>query len=317
MVLLLYGADTFRLHLKTDKIKNKFLAKDKSGLNLKIFDGDDINFSELQQSLTAMPFLASNRLVIVKNLLLSKKNKQIEERLGELIADEKIPASTVLLLVEEGEPDKRKALFKKLARPKLAEKFDLLTGSKLEAWISKRVEEKNGKIDRAASARLASYVGSDLWQMENEIDKLLAHSDGKPIESGAVEKMVRAKLDENIFNFTDALGRKDSKQALRLLHHQLESGAHYLYLLTMIVYQFRNLLIVKDLADRKKGQYQIAKEGGLHPFVVQKTLRSAEKFTPAELKKIYRQLLELDSQLKSTSVDPVVLLDEFVAKVCL
>ncbi len=284
-------------------------------MNLTVLDGKEASFEEIKKDTVTMPFIGKNRLVIVENILSANRGENLLKALLDFIKDKKIPDSTVFIFFEEGEPDKRKKLFKELAKPKKSEKFDLLEGSQLNSWIEKRVKELNGKIDRDAVNKLSAFVGSDLWQMDNEISKLLSFGDDK-ITSENVEKMVRAKLDTNIFNFTDAVGKKDKKTALKLLHDQLDSGAHQLYLLKMMTFQFRNLLIVKDLSEQSSNQYAIAKEGGMHPFVVQKTLPQVRQFEMEKLKKIYQELLNLEIAFKTSKADPVVLLDKFVVEVC-
>lgn len=315
MILLLYGEDTFRSRQKLNQIKDKFKKSDPSGMNLTVLDGKKASFEGIKKDVSTAPFIGKNRLVIVENILSANRGENLQKALLSFIEDKKIPDSTVLIFFEGGEPDKRKKLFKELNKPKKSEKFDLLEGSQLNSWIEKRVKELSGKIDRDAVIKLSAFVGSDLWQMDNEISKLLAYGDGKII-SDNVEKLVRARLDTNIFNFTDAIGKKDKKTALKLLHDQLDSGAHQLYLLKMMTFQFRNLLIVKDLSAQNSNQYAIAKEGEMHPFVVQKTLPQVRQFEMEKLKQIYQELLNLEIAFKTSKADPVVLLDKFVVEVC-
>jgi DNA polymerase III delta subunit len=56
--------------------------------------------------------------------------------------------------------------------------------------------------------------------------------------------------------------------------------------------------MVKDLLSRKLATKDIAKKSGLHPFVVQKTSQSANKFNLDELKRLYTKLLEIDISTK-------------------
>lgn len=219
---------------------------------------------------------------------------------------------------EGDSPDQRKKLFKLLKKPKTSQEFRLLSEYSLSRWIEQEIKDRGGKIERRALEKLAAYVENDLWQMSNEIDKLISYkgANDEPITSKDVELLVRAKLDTNIFNMIDAIGEKNKKRALKLLHDQIESGAHQLYLLTMITYQFRNLLIVKDLINQNLNQYQIQRETKIHPYVVQKTFCQARNFSLDELKKIYQKLLDCDAALKTSRIEPDLALDLLVAKLC-
>lgn len=314
MIIFLYGEDSYRSRQKLNQIKDKFKKADPSNINLTILDGEKIGFSNIKKAVQAVPFLAKKRLIIIENLL-AKKNKTLQEELVNYIKEKKIPETTVIVFWERNSPDERTKLFKLLKKQR-AQEFRLLSGYALSKWIEQEVKERGGKIERDALDKLAAYVGNDLWQMSNEIDKLITYKNKKSITPEDVELLVKAKLDTNIFNMIDAIGDKNKKRALKLLHDQIESGEHELYLLTMITYQFRNLLIVKDLIEQGMNQYQIQREIRMHPFVVQKTFSQARNFSLDGLKKIYQKLLDTDIALKTSKIEPALALDLLVAKLC-
>ena len=207
-------------------------------------------------------------------------------------------------------PDQRTALFKNLK--KNADKFwqfSKLKTYELERWIREKVTKNGGKIDSKAVQLLASYVGSNLWQMYNEIEKLILYKDKEIIISTDIELLVKAKLDDNIFNMIDALGYKDIKKATEKFEDLLESGEPEVYILTMIIYQFRNILIVKDLMERGDKQQEIGQKVRMHPFVLQKTLVQAKNFSLSRLKEIYQKLIDTDFALKTGQAEPKITLN--------
>jgi len=317
MIIFLYGEDSYRSRQKLNQIKEKFKKSDPSNINLTVLDGEKAGSEDIKKAVQAVPFLAKKRLVIVENLLTKNKSKTLPDELINYIK-KKIPETTVIVFWEEGSPDERTKLFKLFKKPQKAQEFKLLSGYSLSKWIEQEVKKRGGKIERNALDKLAAYVDNDLWQMSNEVDKLISYKGAKnePITTDDVELLVKAKLDTNIFNMIDAIGQKNKKRALKLLHDQIESGAHELYLLTMITYQFRNLLIIKDLIEQGKNQYQIQRETKMHPFVVQKTFSQARNFSLNELKKIYQKLLDTDVALKTSKIEPNLALDLLVTKLC-
>ena len=104
---------------------------------------------------------------------------------------------------------------------------------------------------------LAEYVGNDLFALENEINKLVGYAHGQTITTHHVDIMVHAQFDTLIFHFTDALCSGNARKAYKLLADQLESGAHELYVLTMLSRQFRIMLLLKAYArDRSANKTQ-------------------------------------------------------------
>ncbi len=324
MILFLYGEDTYRSHKKIKGIKKKYLNSDQAGTNICILYANEVDFDKIAKAVETMPFLANKRLVIIKDLLNSNKQK-LQEEVAEYLHS--IPETTVLIFWEKGGVKKKGKLFKELRKISRAQEFELLVGIKLNNWIEQEVKKLGGKIEKEAVARLASYVGSDLWQMANEISKLVSYkvqgtndkgqrSSNSIICVSDVELLVKAKLNTNIFEMVDALGEKDTKKTTELVDDLLTSGETEGYLLSMITYQFRNLLIVKDLTEKKLNKFQIAKQTNIHPYVVSKTIPQSKNFTEGELEEIYSKLLYADKAIKTGKLQPRLALDLLVAELC-
>ncbi|MCX6720019.1 MAG: hypothetical protein NTV36_02835, partial [Candidatus Staskawiczbacteria bacterium] len=120
-----------------------------------------------------------------------------------------------------------------------------------------------------------------------------------------VALLVKPNIENDIFKTIDALASKNKKLALSLLHKHLDNGDNSLYLLSMIAYQFRNLLIIKENP----------RNSGLHPFVVQKSLYLCNQFTIEQLKKIYRKIFQVDLDIKTGKVEPELALDLLLAEI--
>ena len=127
------------------------------------------------------------------------------------------------------------------------------------------------------------------------------------------------KVDDNIFNLADAIVGGQGKDVFEMMREQYDQGKDVLYLFAMILRQFRILLQIRDFFERDDNPQsdRIAKELGLHPFVVKKALPLAKRYSMKELQKIYSDLLDLDAKIKTGRGDQSVLLDVFVARLCL
>ncbi|MGB9680898.1 MAG: DNA polymerase III subunit delta, partial [Minisyncoccia bacterium] len=114
----------------------------------------------------------------------------------------------------------------------------------------------------------------------------------------------------------DAIGEKNKKRALKLLSDQIKLGLPWGELFGMIVRQYRILLQIKDIIGQQKNAdyIQVAKKLNLHPFVVKKATKQARNYSLLELKQIYQQLLEIDTKIKTTPVEPEVLTDLLIIK---
>jgi len=313
VLIFLYGPDTYRSRQKLNEIIEKYKAKHKTGLNFKRLDFNEKDLNELKNIASSSSMFKEKKMIILENVF-ERKTEQLKEiveyaKKKNFEKDEE----TAVVFYEKGDPDKRTELYKFLVKnPNISQEFKPLENIKLESWIKKETEQKGGKIDTQTIRKLAASVGGDLWQMSQEIDKLVLFADKAVIGEKEIDLLVKAKIETNIFNTIDALAQRNKKLALRLLHQHLEEGENEVYLLTMFAYQFRNLLIVKSLEEKGVPYYELAKRTKLHPFVIKKTWAQMKNFSLSELKKIYSKLLELDIAIKTGRIEPKTALDILV-----
>ena len=309
MVIFIYGEDTYRSRQKLNEIVEHYKKVHKSGLNLIQIDAKKTAFRDFIDILKITPMFAETKLIILKNIF-SNANFQ-EEFLKEAMGLIKI--KDIIIVFEEDNLDKRNKLFQFLKKEAKSQEFKPIEGQKLKNWVTKEFEKYKAKIESQAIDKLIECIGNDLWRMNNEIIKLVNFKKNKKIEPTDITLLVKPNIETDIFKTIDALGQKDKKQAIKLLQKHLEKGDSPIYLLSMINYQFRNLLIVKDLIERKNTFNSIAKKSGLHPFVAKKSYFLSQKFSFLELKKIYQKIFEVDLDIKTGKIEPETALELLVA----
>lgn len=147
------------------------------------------------------------------------------------------------------------------------------------------------------SADLVFWIPDQL-KSSNKLFKLIK-------ELGGQIRHFKPTLPKHVFGFLDALGYKNKQKSFLELHRLLDQGESPIYLLTMIVWQVRNLLKVK-----------LSFDGGpkpkMNPFVLRKTKSQAKNFEEKELVRVFKNLLDAEIKLKTTQLDPVLVLDRVV-----
>ena len=306
MLIFLYGQDTYRSRQKLNEIINHYKKIHKSGLNLKYFDGKNLSFQDFKDEIRSVSMFAEKKLAVLKNTFLNKNFKENFLRDSKEFAESK----DIVLFYEEEEFSGDK-LFKFLKKYAKSQEFKPLQSQKLKNWVKKGFDDYGIEIREEALEKLINFVGSDLWQMANEIKKLVSYKLKCPnpeISQRDIELLVKPKIENDIFKTIDAIASKNKKQAIELIHKHLEKGDTPLYLLSMINFQFRNLLIVKS----SRFGYEKLK---MHPYVIQKSTQQARKFNFEELKKIYQKIFQVDLSIKTGKVEPETALDLFIAEI--
>ncbi len=317
MLIFVYGEDSFRAQEKVQVMKDTFALKfDSSGMNLAEF-ASNVSYGEAMQSIKSPPFLGEKRMVVIKDLLCGLKAdglKQWQEGLSS------VPDSTIVILWESMEPGKleKNKLFKAFKNEAKVHTypFPVLIGSELSKWVTTRAQELGASFDRAALTSLVERVGSDLWQMNNEVLKLVAYAGGEIITREMVDSMVRASFEDQIFQLVDAVAQKKTTEAIRLLDEERMSGASDHYIFSMLLRQVRILLGVRSMIDTnpRVGKQEVASALKLHPFVAQKSLGQAKQFKLDDLNNTFDLLFALDHGSKTGKVDVEMAVDLVVAR---
>jgi len=313
MIYFIYGEDSYRSKRKLEEIVLGYKEKHKSGLSLVYIDAGKKQFKDFYSELKITSMFAEKKLIVLQNVFSAQGGPTSgweEEFLENIKNLEEV--KDIIIVYENCVPDKRTKFFKALAKSTKSQDFSFLQPADLRKWAAIEFEKTKTKIKPDALDLLVNFVGSDLWQMANEINKLSNYKKNSIIEKADVELLVKPNEENEIFKTIEAVASKNKKLALSLFHKYFDDGEAPLYLLSMIAYQFRTLLIIKDLQDKKEPYGLIAKKSGLHPFVVQKSYYLCNQFTLEQLKKIYRKIFEIDLDIKTGKIEAETALDLFV-----
>ncbi len=312
MIILLYGEDIFRSQQKEKEIIAKYQAKNKTGLNLTYFKEGQLDFEEFQKTAESASMFAEKKLIILENAL---EDDNFKENFFAYARRNKLKDSQDVIIVMHERKKIGVASYK--TKVNMLEEFKFLNNLELARWIKEKVKKEKAKITPEAVNKLIVFVGNNLWQMNNELDKLINYAADRDfqIEAADIDLLVQTRTDLNIFKTLDALAQRDKKNAFNFLHKHLAEGAKTLYLFSMFIYQLRTLIIIKDLIEKGVPFYSLAKESGLHPFVIKKSWSVLQGFSLNQLKRIYQRLLEIEIDIKKGRLDETTALDLLIAEI--
>lgn len=314
-----HGPDEFSCRAQVQALRKHMGDPSIAELNTVVFDGQQVGAADVLAAASATPFLGDKRLVIVEGMLgwLTRRGagKSARDDLETLSAGlvELPPWARVVFVETETLPDSHPIL--KLARTAPGGYHKLFEPPRNPArWIAERARSVyETDIEQAAATALALVIGDDLRAADNELAKLVAYTGGeRPITEADVALLTPYVAEANIFDMVDALGRRDGRAALRLLHRLLQEDDP-LPIFGMIVRQFRLLLLAREYLDQGGAPRQAGTVLGVHPFVAEKVTAQARAFTLAQLETVYRHLLETDVAIKTGKVDAALALDLLVA----
>lgn len=320
MIIFIYGPDTFRSREKLREVITQFQKKrDTSGMNVVKLSGQKLDFDRLRQESMTQGFLSPKKMIIIEEFFSHNSDEslftQTQNFVKKFIKEDE---NNVLVFWEGDVKEKKKTkadkaagkLFNYLKKQEYVFKFEELSRIQIQQWIKSRLKDKGGVMSQSTISQLAALVGNNLWQLANDIDKLVALRGDTEISNEDVRNHVQGIFEENIFALTDAIALQNKSKALILLKREIQNGTNVLYLLTMVTRQFRILIQLQSLlANNIISPDAIAKQLKLHPFVIKKSIPAAKRYSFVELKSIYSRLMSIDQHLKLGYPNPELLMN--------
>ena len=327
MLHILIGGDDFSIRQALEQIKKSIGDPSAMMTNTTELDGRQVTPERLRATCETVPFLAEKRLVIVEGLLESFEPKvkngrkkssrppdQTEEYRAIVDGIKKLPPFTELVLIG-GRINDRNPLLRELMSAARIKSFSLLKEFQLRQWVERRVTGTGNAISPQAVALMVRFVGSDLWTMANEVDKLVLFTGGRRIEEADVRSVVSYAQEANVFAMVDAILEFRVSAAQELLQQLFRQGAAPAQLLVMLSRQVRIIFQVKEMRGRGKSRGDIQSKLGLtRDFVLRKAWQQADKYSPARLHELYHKLLETDISIKTGKFDGELALDILIAE---
>lgn len=305
MILFFYGPNSFASRRKLQAVVATFLTKTKSDLGLERIEGANTTVPNLIASLQAVPFLSSSRLVIVEYL---SSNKAVSGQIDKVVSD--VPTSTVVVFYEK-DIDKRSNYYKTLKAQAQAQEFNQLSPARLTQWITAEAKRLGGSIDRVAANELLTIVGEDQWRLEQELLKLVSYQ--PVVTKQTITELIEPARDDNIFALVDAVSSGNTQVAIDRYHDILAAGSGELYILSMITWQLRNLILAK--ASGGMSPAELARETGLSPYVASKASARQASFTLDQLKAAFLAAVDTEYKIKTGAGAPEELVELLIYEV--
>ena len=312
-IYLFYGEELFLLENAVKKIKKLF---GELILGINYIQINETNIDNLISDIETPAFGFDKKLIVIKNAGLFKKSrgrtpgrpatddserqkkiaKYIEENIN-LIND-----SVILLFIEED--------VSKVELQKVIEEYGVVCNfERLKPLdIKKRLKAICNVYEVNVTEQnldlLIDTSGTNMQALINEIRKLIEYAGkGGTITKESVEKLATKEFDAIIFDLTDNLGKKDIKEAMRILNELIYNKEPVQKILITLYNHFKKIYLTKLCTEKNRDATTVLNLKPNQTFLVSKYKRQAGYFKTNELRKILGELIELDNKYKSGKID--------------
>jgi DNA polymerase III subunit delta len=292
MIITLAGNNSFLMQRRLNELVNKFLSEE-SDLALERIDASESTYEAILDAVASIPFLASNKMVVVREL---SQNKQAAENVEQLISS--ISSSTQLVLVEP-DIDKRTSFYKIVKTKTNLEEYFEKNEHELSNWLISEAKKLGGNILMTDANYLIERVGLNQGILFNELNKLIINS--PEITQESIDLLTEKAPSSKVFDLLDATFAGKKQKALDLYEQQRAQKVEPEAILALLIWQLNILSLAKYGAG--KSANQIAKDARLNPYPVQKAQSLATKISNDKLSEMIGRALDIDHKSKTISID--------------
>jgi DNA polymerase-3 subunit delta len=294
---LLLGPEEYLARRLISQIMDLALGDGLKDFNYTELDTPSVDASTLLHELNVYPLGASRRVVLIRHIgaLSAAAEQALEESIGNL------PDFLTLILTAD-RMDRRKTLYKEIAKAGVVVDLGPLPPHEVKAWIREMLNERGKRIHPQLVDTIFGLTGTDLSDVANEVNNLAQYlGERDTVTQQDVETLVVSRRREPIYQLTEAVAKRESLPACSVLRQLISEGESELRILWHLDMTVKRLLRAKCLLEDGVGEDAVIKTLQIRPFLKTRFLQQARSFSLDELRKMYHSILMWDNKFKSTS----------------
>lgn len=291
-VYLLFGEETYLVRSFKEQLKKAIIGDDT--MNFSAFEGKGVSLEEVSDLARTMPFFAERRLILLEGTGLFKN---ASEGWSELIGE--LPETCHLIFVES-EVDKRNKLYKAVGAHGYCAELARQSDRDLKRWVVSGLGKQGLGITQEALELFLQKTGDDMENIRMEMEKLAGYCMGtQGVTAQDVEAICTERITNRIFEMTQAVSEGKQARALELYYDLLALKEPGMRILFLIARQMNQLLCVKEMAASGANKDAIAARMKLRPFIANKLMAQARKFSAEQLRRCVELCVSLEEAIKS------------------
>ncbi len=288
---LLECENSFSIKQKKEEIikKEGFVNSD-----INEYDLEESLLENILESLDTYSFLTEKKIIIIKNIeLLNSNDKKIEHFFKYL----KNPDKNKLLIMLATTLDSRKKITKDLKTNTKYIKIDS------DANEIIKNELRDYQISNEAIRLILEYTNNQIDAIKTECDKLKQYKyDNKKIDLDDILKVCFKHQNDTTnlsYDLTKYISSKNKKEAIITYKKLHEYNIDDISIIGLLESQLRLLCQTSALLDKSKNKKEIANILNIHPYRIEKTIELLYQISFIEIKKLLREIGEIDYKVKS------------------
>ncbi len=304
-IYVFYGPENFMLEQEKKKIIKQVLGSNLEN-NISKYNMLQTNIDEVLEDACTISLFSTKKVIVCYNcyfLTALKSEEEVTHNIDNLIKYiGNVNENTTIIFMVDDKVDERKKVVKQLRQNAVVKEFAKLTENNLINYAKDLFEESGYKIDNKTIRLLVNRVHNNLDILFQEINKLMLYKlEEKVIIEVDVEELIGKQINDNIFELTDAVVKRDLETIFTIYDDILLRNEEPIKIIVILANQFRLIYQVKRLKKLGTTEKEIATQLGVHPYRVK--LAGEVSLSEKLLLSYLEKLADLDIGIKTGQVN--------------
>ena len=182
-------------------------------------------------------------------------------------------------------------------------------------WVLGIMKREGKQITQRDMEHFLSKTGTDMSNIEKELEKLLCYTMDRSVITGEdIDAVCTTQINNRIFAMVQAVAEQNQKKALDLYYDLLALKEPPMRILFLLARQFNLLLQVKELQRLGCDQKTIASRTGLQSFVVRNYTGCTGRYTTAQLRQAVEDFTQTEEEVKTGRLSDVLSVELLIVK---
>ncbi len=318
----LYGEEKYLVKYYSDLLVKKIVDPAFSDFNLHVYDGKNADIDEIYVAAEALPMMSEYSCILIKDMPTDNLNSEDAAKFIGLIED--IPETTVVLislptLDVNMKSAKAKNVFSALTKYGCVVEFSRFGTQQLIKLIEKGAKERGCECGYSESFYLISLIGDDMSVILNELQKICSFKKQGTITKADIDAVVVKSMQARAFDLTKALVAGNCDTAMDILDVLMSMREEPINILGAIITPYVDMYRAKVYTSGGLRAEDASKDYNYRnkEFRLTNASKTASKYSVKQLRQFLEVLYDADILLKTTSVEPRMILEQTVTKLLL
>lgn len=321
---LIQVTEPYFLDLAIGALRKDFVGEDFLDFNYEKLEFEKLEIEKYQATIETLPLMSDKRLIVIDNCNFEKDSLKKYENILSFMQKtfENFNSLSYIFFVFKSEKLFKGKFIKSIEKFGDIYKFDRLDGNKFRSFIDKFFMKNKIKLDNKSinfiSERLR-YLDKDsnknLYEIENELYKLANNIKSEKPTFDEIEESIIDTFEEKIFGLLDYMSEKNVKKSITAYRSMENEDKFMIYY--MIIRQVRNLICVKDCANKRINGQTAQSYCNIGSFEYNKLLKFVNKFTLEDLLYIHKLCYESEKYIKTSKRKIDDLIERVIFEFCI